>query len=280
VPLLSLISEAYFKFVDKDWTYEGQVDKAKAKGDALLTAGCVFSEFGTRRRRDYKTQDLVLQGLITAQKETQSHSTGKLAGTSNVHFAARYGLNPIGTVAHEWFMGTAAISGDYLHANRLALVKWREVYGDALGIALTDTFSTEAFLKDFTADLASVYAGVRQDSGSPERFAERIVQHYRQHGIDPATKSIVFSDSLNIERCIALQAMCRKLGIACSFGVGTFLTNDYVTKSSGEKSPAMNIVIKLNSAAGHPAVKISDDVSKHTGDSAELARVNALLDQE
>ncbi|ORY87792.1 Quinolinate phosphoribosyl transferase [Protomyces lactucae-debilis] len=280
IPLLSLVSEAYFKFVDTDWTYDGQVEKASAKGKALLEAGCLFSEFGTRRRRDYKTQDLVLQGLLAAAQGKSEDVLGQLVGTSNIHFAARYNLKAIGTVAHEWFMGTAAISGDYLHANRLALLKWREVYGDELGIALTDTFSTDAFLRDFEKDLATSFAGVRQDSGSPEDFAKRIVEHYKKLDIDPAGKAIVFSDSLNVKRCIGLQDVCKGLGIPCSFGIGTFLTNDYVTQSKGTKSPAMNIVIKLNSAAGKPAVKISDDVHKHTGDPAIVAQVNRLLGHE
>lgn len=95
IPLLSLISEAYFRFVDTDWTYQGQKEKAAAKAQRLITAGCLFSEFGTRRRRDYHTQDLVLQGLCS---QTAAGGTGRLSGTSNVHFAQKYKLKPIGTV--------------------------------------------------------------------------------------------------------------------------------------------------------------------------------------
>lgn len=176
IPLLSLTSEAYFRYVDRDWDHVGQVEKAAAKAKRLIDAGCLFSEFGTRRRRDYHTQDLVLKGLTSV---STGNGQGALFGTSNVHFAHKYNIKPIGTVAHEWFMGTAAITRDYVHANKIALVKWRETYGDNLGIALTDTFGTKAFLQDFASDLAAQYAGVRQDSGSPEAFVGRMVQFYQ-----------------------------------------------------------------------------------------------------
>lgn len=193
IPILSLISEAYFRFVDTDWSHEGQKEKAHDKAVHLMGAGCNFSEFGTRRRRDYKTQDLVLQGLLSASMEIDEGG-GVLVGTSNVHFAQKYKLKPIGTVclsllrnsrltqievAHEWFMGTAAITKDYLQANKIALTKWRTSFGDELGIALTDTFGTNAFLQNFSVELARQFAGVRQDSGSPEAFAGRMVQFYQ-----------------------------------------------------------------------------------------------------
>ncbi len=153
IPLLALTSEAYFKFCDKDWDYEGQKAKAYDKGLELIKGGCVFSEFGTRRRRDYHTQELVMQGLKSAQLDVkhahQEGWKGRLSGTSNVHFAMRYALKPIGTVAHEWFMGIASIT-NYEHANETALRYWVGCFGEGvLGIALTDTFGTPTFLKAF-----------------------------------------------------------------------------------------------------------------------------------
>ena len=125
IPLLALVSEAYFKFCDQDWSYTGQADKAYQKGIKLLEEGCIFSEFGTRRRRDYHTQDVVLQGLRRAEAEAKQKGwPGKLSGTSNVHFAMKHGIPPVGTVAHEWFMGVEAITNDYEHANQIALEYW------------------------------------------------------------------------------------------------------------------------------------------------------------
>jgi nicotinate phosphoribosyltransferase len=132
-------------------------------------------------------------------------------------------------------MGIAAITQDYLHANSHALKLWRKTYSNLLGasnvnqtnlgIALTDTFSTEIFLKDFTEDLARQSSGVRQDSGDPIAFVPRIVRHYKEHNVNPKDKTIVFSDSLDVERCLELKKWADKHGIGSSFGVGTFFTS-------------------------------------------------------
>ena len=155
IPLLALTSEAYFRFCDKDWNYDQQEEKAYGKGVKLLEHGCFFSEFGTRRRRDYHTQDLVMQGLTRAATECKKQSwEGMLSGTSNVHFAMKYGVPPVGTVAHEWFMGIASVTNDYEHANETALRYWVGCFGEGvLGIALTDTFGTPTFLKAFKKSL-------------------------------------------------------------------------------------------------------------------------------
>ncbi|BFZ53088.1 nicotinate phosphoribosyltransferase [Savitreella phatthalungensis] len=281
IPLLSLVSEAYFLHDDVAWTHDGQLERAARKAEQLCEAGCVFSEFGSRRRRDYRTHDLVMQGLLEGVSRASSRGAkGTLAGTSNVHMAHKYKVKPIGTVAHEWFMGTAAVTADYDHANSTALQRWRQTYGDELGIALTDTFGTSAFLRDFTPELARAYAGVRQDSGSPEKFCGVMASWYRDHGIDPRDKTIVFSDSLDVDRARHLQAVAEKEGIKASFGIGTFLTNDFDkvgTPAQTTKSPAMNIVIKLASAAGKPAIKISDELHKNTGDPEMVAFVKRQL---
>jgi len=243
IPLLALISEAYFKFCDTDWDYTGQLEKAREKGSTLLQAGCIFSEFGTRRRRDYHTQCLVLEGLKDARAEAESKGwKGKLTGTSNVHLAMKYGLTPIGTVAHEWFMGVAAITNDYEHANELALRYWNATFGEGvLGIALTDTFGTPAFLQAFKQKIsppneeaettartyADVFTGVRQDSGDPLDFIKMMREFYDQQGIQDK-KTIVFSDSLNIELCLKYKAAAEAAGFQPTFGVGTFLTSKLV----------------------------------------------------
>ncbi|PVI06592.1 nicotinate phosphoribosyltransferas-like protein [Periconia macrospinosa] len=295
IPLLALISEAYFKFCDKDWDYTGQVEKAYQKGLKLQEEGCIFSEFGTRRRRDYHTQDLVLQGLLRAQAEAAEKGwPGKLSGTSNVHFAMKHGLVPIGTVAHEWFMGVAAITNDYKNANETALRYWTSTFGEGvLAVALTDTFGTPIFLENFKQPVpaikagidgvnksqktyAEVFTGVRQDSGDPLDFIKTMRRFYDEQGIKDR-KTIVFSDSLNIELCLKYKAAAEQEGFQPTFGVGTFLTNDFVSSSTGKKSTPLNIVIKIATASGRPAVKISDNIGKNTGDKATVEEVKRVL---
>ncbi|KAI4116639.1 MAG: hypothetical protein LQ345_002984 [Seirophora villosa] len=318
IPLLALTSEAYFKFCDRDWTYKNQESRAYDKGCKLLEHGCVFSEFGSRRRRDYHTQDLVIQGLVRAAADAGGHGwKGKLSGTSNVHFAMRYGIPPVGTVAHEWFMGIASITNDYEHANETALRYWTGCFGEGvLGIALTDTFGTPTFLKAFKRTMptpansvkedsktlipgaaspplppmdgdrykgsaeersyAQIFQGVRQDSGNPIEYVKMMRDFYDSEGIKEK-KTIVFSDSLNIELCVEYIHAAEKAGFAPTFGIGTFLTNDFQHESDGQKSAPLNIVIKLSSANGRPAIKISDNIGKNTGDSETVGKVKKTL---
>ncbi|KAK9446649.1 Quinolinate phosphoribosyl transferase [Limtongia smithiae] len=283
IPVLALVSEAYFKFVDTDWDYTGQELRAEQKALQLLEFGCAFSEFGTRRRRSFHAQELVMRGLVGGEVKYQSRPDARvsagLRGTSNVHFARVFGVPPVGTVAHEWMMGIAAVSQDYPSANGLAMQKWRETIGDEnVGVALTDTFGTDAFLRSFTPRLAGIYAGVRQDSGDPLKFLEKIAGYYDAIGVDKSKKVIVFSDSLDVEACKKYKTATDKAGMLCSFGVGTFFTNDfYCLTPPHKKSTPLNIVIKLSSADGHPAVKLSDNLGKNTGDSATVARVKRDL---
>ncbi|KAK2629054.1 hypothetical protein QTJ16_002157 [Diplocarpon rosae] len=309
IPLLALTSEAYFKFMDTDWEYEGQEEKAHGKGMRLLEAGCAVSEFGTRRRRDYHTQALVFRGLLRAKKEGKAKGlTGQISGTSNVHLAMRFGIPPIGTVAHEWFMGVAAITGNYETATKTALSYWVGCFGEGvLGIALTDTFGTSVFLRAFnepigeipdqalsevknkedvavatssskhsTRTFAEVFTGVRQDSGDPAAFVKLMRDFYDKAGIT-SKKTIVFSDSLNIDLCLEYKKIAEEAGFNCSFGVGTFFTNDFVHLLTGKKSTPLNIVIKLSSAAGNEAIKISDNIGKNTGNKATVDKVKKEL---
>lgn len=292
IPLLALTSEAYFKFCDKDWTHDGQEEKAYNKGIKLLEHGCLFSEFGTRRRRDYHTHDLVMQGLTKSAGDAKERGwKGKLAGTSNVHFAMKYGIVPVGTVAHEWFMGIASITNEYEHANETALRYWIGCFGEGvLGIALTDTFGTPTFLKAFKKSLptqaeaeintastqlpsaprpalsetdgvvdskssvnkplphgvtndkkprsyAQTFTGVRQDSGNPLEFVKLMRDFYDSQGIKEK-KTIVFSDSLNIELCIEYMKAAEEAGFLPTFGIGTFLTSK--SSSAHLSTPAHN----------------------------------------
>lgn len=298
IPILALTSEAYFKFEDTAWTYDGQEEKAYQKAKTLLEGGCIVSEFGTRRRRDYHTQALVFRGLLRADadfKKANPEAEGKIQGTSNVHLAMRFKVDPIGTVAHEWFMGVAAVTDDYEDASERALEYWVRSFGvGVLGIALTDTFGTPIFLRAFNKQIpnevldeknytgprpityAKAFRGVRQDSGDPATFVARMREFYDGAGIKEK-KTIVFSDSLNIDTCLEYRALALKEGFQPTFGVGTFFTNDFVNTETGGKSTPLNIVIKLASAKGNQAVKISDDVGKNTGDVATVQSVKQRL---
>lgn len=311
VPLLALVSEAYFRFCDRDWNYDGQAGLAKTKGLKLLQHGCLFSEFGTRRRRDYHTQELIMQGLIEARAEgSQKRYNGSFASTSNIHLARKFNLAPTGTMAHEWFMGVAAATNNYPNATETALKYWVETFGRGVfGTALTDTFGTPHFLQAFKSALppsltdtsgpskteryADVFTATRQDSGNPLEFIKMMRQFYDREGVE-GQKTIVFSDSLNVDRCVQYKDAAEAAGFKPTFGIGTFFTSeqechpcalelltmsadDFSHASDGSKSGAMNIVIKLSSANGRPAVKISDNIGKNTGDSETVAKVKKEL---
>ncbi|KAL0954721.1 hypothetical protein HGRIS_003674 [Hohenbuehelia grisea] len=277
VPLMACLSESFFSVDRTDWTMDGQADRAYDKGRRLLEAGCVFSDFGTRRRRSFRAQDILVQNLVRARNDSPNAS-GKLTGTSNLHLARKYGINPVGTQAHEWFMGVAALRG-YEEANSLALALWEEVFPNDLLVALTDTFSSQAFFKGFGSDVdrARRWTGLRQDSGDPFEFAPRAQEVYQALGINYSEKQIVYSDSLDVDKAINLRKHCEDIGFKPTFGIGTFLTNDFRTASTGEKSKALNMVIKLSSVDTNPCVKISDDLTKNTGDPATVAYVKKLF---
>ncbi|KAJ3558789.1 hypothetical protein NP233_g11431 [Leucocoprinus birnbaumii] len=286
VPLMATLSETYFQVDSTDWSYDGQEELAFQKGRALLEAGCSISEFGTRRRRSFRTQDIVVQGLVRASQQSYTNTRGRLSGTSNVHLAHKYNLTPIGTIAHEWFMGIGALRG-YEHVNNTALQLWEETYPNTPGLrtALTDTFSTDAFFKELVQnpERAQNWTGLRQDSGDPFVFGPRVKQLYQELGIDYRQKLIIYSDSLNVDKALKIQEQCNELGFEkVSFGIGTFFTNDFHTISSGltEKSKALNIVIKLRSVNGNPCVKISDDLTKNTGDGDVVKHIKQLFDLE
>lgn len=260
VPLMALISECYFRHCDNSWETHPwikiQESLAAEKGRRLNEAGCRWADFGTRRRRNWQVQNIV----VTQQKAYEG-----FVGTSNVWLALEHGVAPIGTMAHEWPMGVSALEG-LRYANRIGLYKWNEVYQGNLGIALTDTYTTDRFFgndgraPDFDSVLARIYDGVRQDSDCPFKFTDKAHAFYTGMRIPPKSKASVFSDSLNVDKAIEIQRYAEdKLNPL--FGIGTHLTNDF------EGSHALNMVIKLWSVNGIPVVKLSDDPGKAQGDS-------------
>jgi len=248
VPILAIITEEIMLTQGVEVNLETQSIIARNKMAMLSDHACLFAEFGTRRRYSYEVQDAVLSNLRCAS----------LLGTSNVHLAHKYDLKPIGTMAHEWIQAISGLVG-LRHANKFALEAWNDVYGGDLGIALSDTFTSEAFFKDFDGSMSRMFDGVRHDSGNPMEFARRVIAHYTKLRINPFTKQIVFSDSLNVRKCIELADALRGK-IQVSFGIGTHLTNDVPSTI-----PA-NIVIKLIAIDGIPVIKLSDDPGKAIGD--------------
>lgn len=253
VPLLALVSELYFKIIDKQWNGNDQMELMKRKSQRMWDACCNYSDFGTRRRRNYETQRMVCDIM---------RENPFFKGTSNVALAKEFNLPPIGTMSHQWIMGISALEG-LRHANRIALHKWAEVYRGQLGIALTDTFTTDAFLRDFDGYLARLYDGTRWDSGDPFVYTDKITKHYKDLGIEPESKRTVYSDSLTCDKCGEIQKYCDGKPRP-QYGVGTHLTNDF----AGSKP--LNIVIKLRSVNGIPVVKLSDVPTKAIGEPEAL----------
>lgn len=256
VPLLALISELHYKMnhMERD-SNETVMSRTLEKVDSLNKLGVTFAEFGTRRRHSYKVQNLVMEALIQKPDST-------FIGTSNVHFAMKYNVKPIGTHAHEWFMFHAAEYG-FKMANKIALEHWVDVYRGDLGVALSDTFTTDVFFQQFDKKFTKLFDGVRHDSGDPLEFADKTIAHYEKNGINPLYKYIIFSDGLNLEKVEEITNYCKgKIGV--SFGIGTNLTNDVGLKP-------MNIVMKLIGVQSLnkdwiPTVKLSDEHGKYTGD--------------
>ena len=170
----------------------------------------------------------------------------------------------MGTMAHEWIMGVSGLDG-LRRANREALWRWADTYDGNLGIALTDTFGTDAFFEDFGSKLARLYDGVRHDSGDPFEFGERVIAHYESLGIKSMTRTIIFSDNLDVETAIKLREYFSGR-INVSFGIGTHFTNDFAHSAS------LQVVMKMWSIDEVPVVKLGDDPGKTYGD-PEACRV-------
>jgi nicotinate phosphoribosyltransferase len=206
-----------------------------------------FAEFGCRRRLSREWQDVVVRRFA---KETDG-----ISGTSNVYLAMKYNLTPIGTYAHEYVQMYQGIDEIPLaYTNHYAMKDWYDEYQGDNGTALTDTITTDLFLRDFNRSMVNNYSGVRHDSADPFEWGKKIIAHYKRYGVDPRTKLLLFSDSLDFDRAQALFDYFKDRA-KVSFGIGTFCTNDTCEK-------ALNIVIKLQYVNGRPVAKLSDAPGK------------------
>ncbi len=266
VPLLALISELFF--LTKGEKPEKIESRAAGKALILKEIKAEYSDFGTRRRFSLDVHDRVIKTL-------RDHSGKFFKGTSNVYLARKHNLTPIGTHPHEWFMYHASHYG-YRSANARALDAWVDVYKGDLGTALSDTFTSDNFFKSFSLLHAKLFDGIRHDSGDPLSFTNKAVGFYKSMRIDPSTKTIVFSDALDHDKIRKIKEFVDGR-IHDVYGIGTYLSNDVGVTP-------LNIVIKLTAAkpgkkyAYHPAVKLSDDPGKYTGDPAEIELCKKILD--
>ncbi|WP_443947264.1 nicotinate phosphoribosyltransferase [Pedobacter sp. AW1-32] len=267
VPIMSLISELFYVLKGLDRITDQEViDKTRIKIENYRRLGITVAEFGTRRRHSYDVHRLVLESL-------KKYGDGSFIGTSNVHMAMLYQTKPIGTHAHEWFMFHAATYG-FKMSNAMGLQHWVEVYRGNLGIALSDTYTTDVFFKQFDKMFSKLFDGVRHDSGDALKFADKVIGHYEKLGINPMSKTIIFSDALNYEKVEHIVNHC-KGRIGMSFGIGTNLTNDV-------GSEAMNIVIKMTQTSPKDeewieVIKLSDEPNKHTGDEKAITLAKQIL---
>ncbi|ELP2673815.1 nicotinate phosphoribosyltransferase [Vibrio parahaemolyticus] len=234
---------------------EDKVRYLKAELERRNITNFKFADMSTRRRFSFQAQRTMLEYLSKELPQC-------LTGTSNYHLARELDLTPIGTVAHEWFMGHQALV-NVRDSQKIALQRWQKMFNGALGIALTDTIGIDAFLKDFDEELSNAYVGVRHDSGCPFTWGEKMIAHYESLGIDPMTKTLVFTDGLNFEQALDI---CEHFQgrVQVSFGIGTSLANDmgnYVN-DQGEAYQPLSIVIKMVTCNGSPVAKISDEPEK------------------
>ena len=246
--LLEIVNEVYFRMnFDYMQLRRSAEDKLNQKIEDFNNGkyNFKFAEFGCRRRLSREWEDEVINRL------SSELINNNMVGTSNVYFAMKYHLTPIGTYAHEFVQMYQGIDSIPLaYTNHYALQDWYDEYKGDNGTALTDTITTDLFLLDFDRANANNYSGVRHDSGDPYEWGEKIINHYNKFGIDTKTKTLLFSDSLNFDKAQALYEHFKDR-TKVSFGIGTFVSNDTCEK-------ALNIVIKLQYVNGNPVAKLSD----------------------
>lgn len=251
IPTLAIVNEVYFRMkYDYGELMRSYLERLADKV-SMLASGTyeisAFSEFGLRRRLCAEAQECAVKELSSAYL-----GNSKFVGTSNVYLAKKFGVTPVGTMAHEWIMCVG--QGDHAHnpaySNRYALRYWVKEYGVQNGIALTDAVTTDCFLRDFDLQFATLFSGVRHDSGDPIEWGEKMLSHYRKLGIDATQKTLLFSDSLDFERANRIYKHFKDR-VKVAFGIGTFISNDTFAEP-------LNIVMKTTACNGQDVAKLSD----------------------
>lgn len=255
IPTLAIVNEVYFRMnYNYDRLKRSFEDKLNEKIRRVTTGELnlgAFSEFGLRRRLSAEAQEMAVKTLAE-----HSYPASKFVGTSNVYLAKKFRLTPVGTMAHEWIMCVG--QGNHKHnpaySNWYSLDAWVKEYGVLNGTALTDAITTDCFLKDFQLTYATLFSGVRHDSGDPYEWGNKMIAHYEKLGIDARTKTLLFSDNLDFEKASAIHDyFVGKIKVA--FGIGTYISND-------TDEPPLNIVMKTTACNGMDVAKISDTPGK------------------
>ncbi len=258
IPVLAIINEVYFRNTQKQPNVAEGRQRLNTKVGQLQADGLSalkIADYGTRRRFGKAWHEEVLRTLST---RLGMGPTGQFAGTSNVLFAMKLGLTPLGTMAHEYLQACQALGPRLRDSQVFAFESWAKEYRGDLGIALSDVYGMSAFLRDFDMFFCKLFDGARHDSGDPFQWGERMIAHYHHNRVDPKTKTLIFSDGLTVPRTIELyrqfQGRCQ-----LAFGIGTNLTNDL-------GYDPLQIVIKMVRCNGQPVAKLSDTPSKNMCD--------------
>ncbi len=261
IPVLEIAAETYYR---NHYDYEKLAKDFKEKTEEKLRfmregifAPGIFSEFGARRRVSFELQDWLIGRLVEEKKHNAIGPIQGFIGTSNMYLAMKYGVTAVGTMAHEFIMtvGQGHLYHNPAYSNWFALDAWVKEYGTMNGIALTDTIGTDVFLKDFRKTFATLFSGVRHDSGDPYAWGDKMIAHYKSLGIDPLTKTLMFSDGLNLQKATEINKYFKgKAKVA--FGIGT----DW---SGPQGIEALNIVCKVAIVNGLDVAKLSDAPGKN-----------------
>jgi nicotinate phosphoribosyltransferase len=267
IPVLAIVNEVYFRNTHPRPDFAEGRKRLRAKialvRDNAEMAGCRIADYGTRRRFSRVWQDEV---LVTLKNELGDN----FAGTSNVMYAAKHGLTPLGTMAHEYLQACQALGPRLRDSQIFGFEMWAREYRGDLGIALSDVYGMDAFLRDFDMYFCKLFDGARHDSGDPIMWGERLIEHYERNRVDPRTKTLVFSDALDFPRVVELYTRFKDR-TRIAFGVGTNLTNDL-------GYTPLQIVIKMVRCNGQPVAKISDSPEKNLcDDTAYLAYLRQVF---
>ena len=255
IPVLAIVNEVYFRNTQKQPNFPEGRRRLDAKIAQLQADGLEslkIADYGTRRRFSRAWHEEVLRVLCArlGTDDRGNGGAGQLAGTSNVLYAMQLGLTPLGTMAHEYLQACQSLGPRLRDTQVFGFEMWAKEYRGDLGIALSDVYGMNAFLRDFDLYFCKLFDGARHDSGDPFAWGERLLQHYRNHRVDPLTKTLIFSDALTVPRIIELH---QRLHGRCqlAFGIGTNLTNDL-----GHEP--LQIVIKMTRCNDQPVAKLSD----------------------